>query len=122
MALERRYVEEVGTMNLFVVKDGAFAKPFTTACLEGLTRASVLRLVRANGFTAVERDVSLLEIHTADEVFATGTVAEIVPVVDVDGRVIGDGVPGPLTLRVRELYRGLTSTAGVRIPAVEGQR
>ncbi len=118
----RGFVAETATMNLFVVKGGTFLTPHTTACLEGLTRAQVLRQVRKAGFEAIERDISLLEVHTADEVFATGTVAEIVPVVEVDGHPIGDGVPGPLTHRVRALYRALTSIDGVRIPAVEIQR
>jgi branched-chain amino acid aminotransferase len=115
---QRGFVAETATMNVFIVKAGALATPFTTACLEGLTRALVLREARAAGLQALERDISLLEVHTADEVFATGTAVEIVPVVEVDGRVIGSGTPGPITQQVAGLYRALTDRHGVRVPGV----
>lgn len=112
----RGFVAETDSMNLFIVKDGELATPFTTACLHGITRGLVIRLARANAIDVVQRDISLLEVHTADEAFATGTIAEIVPIVNVDGRTIGSGKPGPVTARIAALYSDLTRKTGVAIP------
>ena len=114
---QRGFVAETNSMNLFIVKEGVIITPPTEACLAGITRALVLREARTAGLSAIERHISLLEVHTADEVFLTGTVAEIVPAIEVDGRTIGDGMPGPTTLRVTALYHHLTSTLGEPIPA-----
>lgn len=112
----RGFVAETDSMNLFMVKGGELATPFPTACLHGITRGLVIRLAQANAMPVVQRDISLLEIHTADEVFATGTIAEIVPVIEVDGRTIGSGKPGTVTGRVAALYTDLTRRTGVPIP------
>lgn len=114
----RGFVAETDSMNLFIVKAGELVTPLTNACLHGITRGLVIALARANGVAVVERDISLLEVHTADEVFSTGTIAEIVPVVEVDGRAIGTRRPGPITLRIAGWYSELTSRNGVPIPDV----
>ncbi len=114
----RGFVAETDSTNLFIVKGGELATPFANACLHGITRSLVIRESRAAGLVLVEREISLLEIHTADEVFVTGTIAEIVPVVEVDGRTIGTGQPGPVTARVSALYGALTSREGEPIPGV----
>lgn len=114
----RGFVAETDSMNLFIVKGGEIVTPLTNACLHGITRGLVIMLGRANGIAVIERDISLLEVHTADEVFSTGTVAEIVPVVEVDGRTIGTRTPGPLTLRMAAWYADLTNRNGVPIPEV----
>ncbi len=111
------FVAEADSANLFLVKAGEISTPLPTACLHGITRATVIREARSAGLPMVERNVSLTDLHAADEVFLTGTIAEIVPVIEVDGRRIGTGVPGPITLRVSDLYRRLTETQGVVIPA-----
>ena len=110
------FVAEANSTNLFLVKDGEISTPLPTACLPGITRATVIREARKAGISAVERNIALAELHAADEVFATGTIAEIVPVVEIDRRQIGQGAPGPVTLRVSDLYRRLTQTEGVEIP------
>jgi branched-chain amino acid aminotransferase len=110
------FVAEANSTNLFLVKDGEISTPFPTACLPGITRATVIREARLAGIPTVERNIALAELHVADEVFATGTIAEVVPVIEIDGRQIGQGVPGPVTLRVSDLYRRLTETQGVEIP------
>ena len=118
----RGFVAETDSMNLFIVKDGELLTPLGNACLHGITRRLVMRLAREAGIVVIERDLSLLEVHTADEVFCTGTIAEIVPVVEVDGRTIGDGTPGSITRRVASLYADLTSRSGVPIPELAAQR
>ena len=110
------FVAEADSANLFLVKAGEIHTPVPTACLHGITRAIVIREARAAGFAMAERNVSLTDLHAADEVFLTGTIAEIVPVIDVDGRRIGTGAPGPVTLRISDLYRRLTEAQGVSIP------
>lgn len=110
------FVAETNSTNLFMVNSGEISTPLATACLPGITRSIVLRGASAATLRVIERNITLAEFHAADEVFATGTIAEIVPVIEIDGRVIGAGIPGPLTLRISELYRKLTATAGVAIP------
>ncbi len=110
------FVAEVDSANIFLVKEGEISTPWPTACLRGITRGLVIREARAAGLPMVERHVSLADLHCADEVFLTGTIAEVVPVIEVDGRRIGAGTPGPITTQVSELYRALTEAQGVRIP------
>ena len=113
------FVAETNSTNIFVVKRGELSTPFTHACVPGITRGLVIQLARSVGIPTVERNMPLLEVHTADEVFLSGTIGEIVPVVEVDGRATGAGAAGPITERVSELYRGLTGSKGVRIPATD---
>lgn len=113
---QQGFVAESCTANIFIVKHDQISTPFANACLHGITRGLVLRLARDAGIPIVERDISLLEVHTADEVFLTGTIGEIVPVIQVDGRTIGTGEPGPVTERVSELHRALTLREGTPIP------
>ncbi len=111
----RGFVAETNATHLFIVHRGEVATPLPVACPEGITRATVLELCREHGIACVERDISLTEVYRADEVFCTGTLGELVPVVEVDGRRIGDGRPGPVTKRLSELYRALTACSGYRI-------
>ena len=76
-------------------------------CLGGITRGNVLRACREDGIPAFEKNFSLTEVYSADEAFCTGTFAGVVPVREIDGRMIGDGVPGPMVQRLQRLYRGL---------------
>ena len=111
--LDRRgFVAETNATHIFVITAGAVATPTTAACPEGITRETVLELCRDNGISAIETDLSLTQLYTADEVFTTGTMGELVPVLSIDGRVIGNGDPGPVTGRLTELFRGLTATTG----------
>jgi branched-chain amino acid aminotransferase len=106
------FVAETNATHLFLVSRGAVATPTTKACPEGITRATVLDICRDNAFPAEVRDVSLAEFYRADEVFCTGTMGELVPVREIDGRPIGAACPGPLTRRLTELFRQLTATDG----------
>lgn len=95
------YVAEGSGENVFVVVDGALHTPDLSAVLNGITRRTVLQLARAEGLDVVERRITRDEVYIADEVFLTGTAAEVTPVRELDGRVIGDGARGPVTERLQ---------------------
>ncbi len=111
----RGFVAETNATHLFAVVDGALHTPRTVACPEGITRQTVLDLAAANGIGAHVRDISPTELHTADEVFCTGTMGEIAGVVEVDGRVIGKGEVGPVTGRIADLYRAHAAATGTPV-------
>ncbi|GAB6945218.1 branched-chain amino acid transaminase [Vulcanisaeta sp. JCM 14467] len=99
------YVAEGSGENIFIVKDGILHTPPTyDSILEGITRDTVMTIARDLGFTVIERRITREELYTADEVFFVGTAAEVTPVINVDGRVIGNGEPGPITLKLRNYY------------------
>ena len=92
------------------------ATPATVACPEGITRAAVLELCRrARASRCDVGDLSLTEFYPADEVFCTGTMGELAPVTAIDGRIIGDGAPGPVTLRLTALFADLTARSGTPV-------
>ena len=94
--------------NLFVVKRGRLTTPPTDAgILEGITRNLVLELARAAGVPTFEAPLTRHDVYTADELFLTGTAAELIPVVECDGRVIGDGRPGPITRELLQRFHAL---------------
>lgn len=96
------FVAETNATNIFIVKDEVLVTPNPDACLPGITRAIVLELAASIGLETSERNVSLSEVYTADEVFTSGTMGGLAPVLEVDGRMIGGGVTGPVTARLRE--------------------
>ena len=84
--------------NIFVVREGVIHTPGqTSSILDGINRKSVIQIARDLGHEVVERDVARAELYLADEVFMTGTAAELVPVREIDDHRIGDGKPGPMT-------------------------
>ena len=97
------------------VPDVTLATPTTVACPEGITRDTVLRLASSAGFATAEGDYTLPQLYNASEVFVTGTMGGLAPVVAVDGRTIGDGSTGPVTKQLTELYAALTATAGTKV-------
>ncbi len=99
------FVSETNDTNLFMVRGGTVCTPHADACLPGLTRQMVLDICYEQGIPAVERNLSLTELYTADEVFTTGTMGELTPVLEADGRVIGNGAAGDLTRRLQTLHR-----------------
>jgi branched-chain amino acid aminotransferase len=111
----RGFVAETNATHLFIVSDGTVATPRTVACPEGITRATVLELCRDLPIPYREADLSLTEVYRATEVFCTGTMGELAGVIRVDGRPIGNGAVGPVTLRLGDRYRELTSTCGERV-------
>lgn len=101
--------------NIFIVKDGKVYTPFTINNLKGITRAAVMEIATARGYDVLERDLGLFDLYTGDEVFVTGTAAEVAPVTKVDGRVIGTGKPGPITKELMAAFRELTQNTGTQI-------
>jgi branched-chain amino acid aminotransferase group I len=110
------FVAETNATNLFMVTRGVLVTPTADHCLPGITRAIVLEIAAAAGIAAVERRVTLAELYAADEVFATGTMGELVPVLEIDGRRIGEGAAGALTERLRQLFAQRTAVEGWVIP------
>ena len=98
--------------NFFIVRGEQLWTSTGMYCLNGITRRLVLELCHEAGIAAVERDFSLTNVYSADEAFVTGTFGGITPVVEVDGRRIGIGVPGPTTSRLASLYQGLIAHDG----------
>ncbi len=99
--------------NIFIVKNRVLRTPSPEAgILEGITRGAVIRLATQAGVTVVEGPILRHDIYTADECFLTGTAAEVVAVVSLDGRTIGDGKPGPITKDLLARFRELTRKGG----------
>jgi len=106
------FIAETNATHVFIVEGGIVKTSRLVACPEGITRETVLGLCQTHGIPHVETDLSLTELYRADECFCTGTMGELAPVIKVDGRVIGDGRPGPMTRRLSQLFRQLTETEG----------
>ncbi|RPI17040.1 MAG: aminotransferase IV [Lysobacterales bacterium] len=111
----RGFVAETNATHVFVVDAGRVLTPRVVACPEGITRSAVLELCRDHAIPHEERDLSLTEVYRAEEMFCTGTMGELAAVTRVDGRPIGDGRPGPMTLRLTDLFRELTARDGTRV-------
>jgi branched-chain amino acid aminotransferase len=112
---QRGFVAETNATHLFLVAGGRLATPATAACPEGITRAAVLELAADAGIGCTVGDLGLTQFYAADEVFVTGTMGGLTPVTAIDGRVIGDGSPGPLTLRLTGLFADLTARSGTPV-------
>ncbi len=94
--------------NIFVIHHGQIHTPsIDSGILEGITRAAVIELARAAGYPVIERTMDRLDVFKAEECFLTGTAAELIPVVECDGRVIGSGRPGPITRELRQRFQAL---------------
>jgi branched-chain amino acid aminotransferase len=98
------YVAEGSSENLFLVRDGELLQPETTSALDGITRRTVCTLATELGLAVRSKRITRDELYCADEVFLTGTAAEITPVVEVDRRRIGDGHPGAVTRRLQQAF------------------
>ena len=110
------YLSETNDTNLFLVQDGQLLTPFADSCLPGLTRQMILDIAKDENIPAREKNLSITELYTADEVFTTGTMGELTPVLLADGRTIGDGKAGPLTKRLQMLHRDYAYEHGEALP------
>lgn len=110
------FVSETNDTNVFIASRGGIATPHADSCLPGITRRLVIDLCRDNQLPCEEKNLSLTEMYTADEVFTTGTMGELTPVVEIDGRRIGDGRPGPVTLSLGKLHAEWVSCHGEPLP------
>ncbi len=98
-------VTEGSAENIFVVKNGEiFTPPLTSGILEGITRDSVIQLIRSEGITLVERDIDRDDLFSADEIFMTGTAAEVKSVTQADDVIIGDGKVGQITRKLQKSF------------------
>jgi branched-chain amino acid aminotransferase len=99
------YVAEATGDNVFIVRKGIiYTPPVEAGPLEGITRSVVIKLARQENLEVVERNLTRFDLYVCDEFFLTGTAAEVIGVVEIDGRVIGDGKPGPYTRLLRKKF------------------
>ena len=109
------YVAECTGDNIFIVRrNQLYTPPQCMGTLRGITRDTVLEIARKNDFAVHEHVITRHEVYNSDECFLTGTAAELIPVVKVDGRAIGSGKPGALTLALMRLFKEATKREGVR--------
>jgi branched-chain amino acid aminotransferase len=108
-------VSEGSGDNIFVVKDGVIYTPHTANNLKGITRLAVIEVALAKGYEVKDANLGLFDLYTADEIFVTGTAAEVAPVTKIDGRVISGGRPGPVTKDLIEGFKEMTMTTGTPI-------
>ncbi|MCV2863299.1 D-amino acid aminotransferase [Defluviimonas sp. WL0075] len=106
------FVNTTNACNFFIVRGGEVWTSTGDYCMNGITRAKVIALCRANGIPLREKNFSLVEAYSADEAFLTGTFGAQTPVGQIDGRVIGTGELGPMTERLRALYKALVAAEG----------
>jgi branched-chain amino acid aminotransferase len=109
------YLSEGSGDNIFVVKNGEIVTPPTLNNLRGVTRLVALECSADLGITVVERNMGYFDLYSADEVFVTGTAAEVGPIVTIDGRTIGSGRPGPVTRQLMSAFMAATSRSGTPI-------
>ena len=116
MLNEQGYVAECTGDNIFIVRNGQMSTPhLNSGILEGVTRAVVFELAQKLEIPTMACELTRYDIYTADECFLTGTAAEVIPAVQLDHRLIGNGQPGPMTLKFIESFRELTRTTGTPI-------
>jgi len=114
MLTREGYVGEATGDNIFLVKSGQLlTPPATIGILQGITRDTVIMLAQAAGIFVSEPIMTQYDVYNADEVFLTGTAAEVIPAVEFDGRLIGDGKPGRVTRQLMAAFREHTRTTGV---------
>lgn len=111
----RGFVAETNATHVFLVQRGKLLTSRTVACPEGITRSAVIEICRQQGIPVEECDLSLTEVYRSDEVFCTGTMGELAPVVRVDGRQIAGGEPGAMTQRLTQLFAQQTANEGTPI-------
>ncbi len=109
------YISEGSGDNIFIVKNGMIATPPTLNNLKGITRTVVLEIIQELNLPFRETNIGLFDLYSADEIFVTGTAAEIAPVTVIDGRKVGDGRPGEITKLLMEKFRERTEREGVDI-------
>jgi len=110
------FISETNDTNVFLVTGGQVLTPHADSCLPGLTRRMILHICNEQNIQATGRNLSLTELYTADEVFTSGTMGELTPVLEADGRVIGDKVVGPMTRRLQKLHREFAYANGSPLP------
>ncbi len=98
------YVAEGSGENIFIVRDNILYTPELTSCLDGITRETIIQLAQELGYTIKEKRITRDEVYIADEAFFTGTAAEVTPIYELDGRIIGSGSRGKVTHEIQSYY------------------
>jgi len=98
------YVSEGSGENFFMVRNGIVYTPDLASCLDGITRDSIIEIAQDLGFKVKEKRLTRDEVYTADEAFFTGTAAEVTPIRELDDRMIGDGLKGPITKQIQDIF------------------
>lgn len=111
----RGFIAETNATHVFIVRSGELTTSRVVACPEGITRATVLEICKAEKIPAVERDVSLDDFGCANEAFCTGTMGELVGVIKLDQQMIGSGEVGPMTRRLSGLFAERTAREGIKV-------
>jgi len=114
-------VATCNSTHFFIVRRGEIWTSTGDYCLDGITRGKVIDMARQSGLTVREKNFTLTDVYNAEEAFVTGTFAGLVPVVEVDGRVIGEGTERPMIRRLQACYRE-TVAAYVDGPGKEHER
>ncbi|EES73062.1 MULTISPECIES: branched-chain-amino-acid transaminase [Paenibacillus] len=110
------YVTEGSGDNIFIVKNGVITTPpCYLGALDGITRQAIIEICRKKGYNIQEQPFTLHDVYVADEVFLTGTAAEVIAVREVDGRIIGEGHAGPITLKLLEEFRAIVDKDGLKV-------
>jgi branched-chain amino acid aminotransferase len=110
------YVAEGSSDNIFIVKDDVvYTPPAYVGALEGITRAAIMEICEREGIVLKEEPFTLHDVYVADEVFFTGTAAEVIAVREVDGRIIGEGKAGPITTKLLQEFRKIVVQDGVKV-------
>jgi branched-chain amino acid aminotransferase group I len=111
------FLSETNSTNIFLVCNGKLYTPFADSCLPGITRNLLIEKAASIGLDCLEKNLSITDMYTADEMFTTGTEGEIAPIYEVDGRVIDKGQTGPITKKIQKLHLELVETLGEQILA-----
>ena len=101
------FVSTCNSTNFFIVRKGEVWTSTGDYAMKGITRQKTIDVCRMHGIPVFEKNFSLVDVYSADEAFVTGTFGAQTPVIDVDGRSIGEGKPGPMVKRIRELYHAM---------------
>jgi branched-chain amino acid aminotransferase len=110
------FVAELNDINLFMIRNGVVYTPFADACLHGITRGLVIDICKENGIPVEERNLSLTEFYTADEVFGSGTMGELTPVKEIDGRAIINRSGKKVLNQLRGYFHELIPTLSEKLP------
>lgn len=110
------FVSETNATNIFMIRDGVLYTPHADSCLPGVTRSKVIALAKSQDIPVVERNISLTEFYSADQVFTTGTMGELAQVGEIDGRLIENGTEIDLLQELKKAYIKLTENQGVILP------
>ena len=111
------FISETNDTNIFLVSNAQLLTPFADSCLPGLTRQMILDIAAAENISCREKNLSMTDLYTAEEAFTTGTMGELTPVLEADGRIIGSGKSGQLTRKMQALHRAYAWEHGEPLPA-----